>query len=260
MSASFVRFSCTSLVGTNKVGNLKKTEDGYYRMVVGGLNVFNSAGEYYVFDEAKELFTNDSSALMRRVSRGALNGENGHPKMLPGMTYEQFANRVLSIHEDRICCHHRSIELDFENVRDSNGKPIIAIVSELRPAGELGYVLEQALNNPSQNVCFSIRAFTDDYREARIVKRVLKSVVTFDHVNEPGIAQAEKYKSPSLESIEGDGISISRGQFIRGLEDTNNGIATEAATMNAGELFKAMNWDTSHIKHNEVLVPKYTKW
>ena len=44
MLLNSVKYSCTSLAGVNKVGNLKKTEDGYYPLVVGALDVFNSAG------------------------------------------------------------------------------------------------------------------------------------------------------------------------------------------------------------------------
>ena len=251
---NFVRFACTSLVGTNKVGELKKNEKGYYPMVVGGLNVYNSAGQFYVYEEAKELFQS-SSQLMRRVSRGALRGEYGHPKPQPGMTGEQFANRVMSIYEENTCCHHRTLTLDFDNVKDANGKPIIAIISEVCPSGPLGHVLEKSLNNPSENVCFSIRAFTDDFRERGIYKRVLKTVVTFDLVNEPGIAQAEKFKSPALESNNTDGTMVTRGELERGIKEAKvGGMATESCLLTADELFRSMNWDRSNVK------PHYMKW
>ena len=162
-----VRFACTSLAGTNKVGNLKKDENGYYEVVVGALNVFNSAGQFYVYEQAKQLFES-SSQLMRRVSRGSLRGEYGHPKMLPGMSNEQFANRVMSIHEENTCCHHKEITLDFDRVKDDQGKPVIAIISKVFPSGPMGAALERSLNNPNENVCFSIRAFTDDYRDGGI--------------------------------------------------------------------------------------------
>jgi outer membrane protein assembly factor BamD len=55
-SLNSVRFACTSLVGTNKTGMLRKDADGYYEVVVGALNVFNSAGEYYVYEKARQLF------------------------------------------------------------------------------------------------------------------------------------------------------------------------------------------------------------
>jgi hypothetical protein len=259
MSRNAVRFACTALAGSNKVGLLKPDENGYYEMVVGALNVYNSAGQYYVYDQAKELFQS-SSQLMRRVSKGSLRGEYGHPKPLPGMTNEQFANRVMSIYEENICCHHKEITLDFDRVKDAQGKPVIAIISKVLPAGPLGPALEKQLNNKDENVCFSIRAFTDDYRDAGITKRVLKTIVTWDYVSEPGISVAEKFKAPALEAFaKEDEMLISRGEFERGIKSaTSRGLATESALLTADELFKSMGWsnkDSSYIQ-----TPSYTKW
>ena len=51
-----IKFTCTSLAGSNRVGTLKKDAQGYYEVVVGALNVFNSAGQFYVYEQAKALF------------------------------------------------------------------------------------------------------------------------------------------------------------------------------------------------------------
>ena len=88
-----VRFTCTSLTGTGKEGVIRPDENGYYDMVIGGLNMLNSAGEYYEYEGAKELF-NQSSSFMRRVKRGALRGEVGHPRREPGQSIDSFMNRV----------------------------------------------------------------------------------------------------------------------------------------------------------------------
>lgn len=251
-----VRFACTSLAGSSKVGNLKQDENGYYEMVVGALNVFNSAGQFYVYEQAKELFQS-SSQLMRRVSRGALRGEYGHPKPQPGMSNDMFANRIMSIHEENVCCHHKEITLDFDRVKDAQGKPVIAIISKVMPSGPMGPALEKSLKNPSENVCFSIRAFTDDFREGGVTKRVLKTIVTFDAVNEPGISFAEKFQSPVLESMKEDGHSFSRGDIERGVKAANmHGLATESVMLTADELFRTCGWKTS----SELMKPSYLKW
>lgn len=235
-----IRFGCTSLLGTNKAGNLKKDDNGYYECVVGALNMFNSAGQYYVYDQARELFEK-SSQLMRRVNRGALRGEYGHPKRQPGMGMEEFAHRVLSIHEEQTCCHHAELFLDFDRIKDETGRPVIAIVSKVAPSGPFGHVLERSLNNPKENVCFSIRSFTDDYVDRGIVKRILRTVVTFDYVNEPGIAVAEKFKSPALENFEE--VVFSRGEIERGVKQgTHGSLAQESVSLSAGELFQTMGW------------------
>ena len=253
---SSVRFACTALAGSNKAGNVKQDDNGYYPMVVGALNVYNSAGQFYVYEQAKALFES-SSQLMRRVSRGALRGELGHPKPQPGMSNDAFANRVMSIYEENVCCHHKEITLDFENIKDDRGQPIIAIISKVMPSGPMGPVLEKSLKNNNENVCFSIRAFTDDYRDAGVTKRVLKTVVTFDYVNEPGISFANKFKSPSLEGLVDDGMVITRGEIERGVHAANKcGVATESAILSAGELFRSMGW----VPDGALTVPAYTKW
>ena len=257
MAGNSVRFACTALAGSNKVGVLKQDDNGYYEVVVGALDVYNSAGQFYVYEQAKELFQS-SSQLMRRVSRGALRGEYGHPKPQPGMSNDQFANRIMSIYEENTCCHHKEITLDFDRVKDANGKPVIAIISKVMPSGPIGPALEKSLNNKNENVCFSIRAFTDDYREGGITKRILKTVVTFDFVTEPGIEVANKFVAPALES---DGMILSRGDIERGIKSASqHGIATESSLLTADELFKSMNWQNTGMSNLKVPAPHYTKW
>lgn len=256
MPLNSIRFACTSLAGVNKVGNLKKDDQGYYEVVVGALNVYNSAGQFYVYEQAKKLFES-SSQLMRRVSRGALRGEYGHPKFQPGMSNDQFANRVMSIYEENVCCHFRDVTIDFDRVKDDQGRPVIAIVAWVKPCGPNGPALQQSLDNPNENVCFSIRAFTDDFREGGVTKRVLKTIVTWDYVNEPGISVAEKFKAPSLESIAE--TTFSRGEIERSLKvGAVMGTATESVQLTADELFASMNWEMS--QNVRASKPSYLNW
>jgi hypothetical protein len=251
--ANSVRFACTSLAGTNKVGNLKVDENGYYPMVVGALAMFNSAGEFYVAGQAKELFES-SGQLMRRVKRGALRAEYGHPKPQPGQSERSFAARVLQIEETRVCAHHMDLTLDFDNVRDENGQKIIAIVSRVKPSGPYGSFLEQSLQNKNENVCFSIRAFTDDRMVGGVNHRTLRQIITFDMVNEPGMKVAEKYFSPALESqFE---TTFMRSTLEAGLKESQrNGLATESTVLTAVELFTSLGWDI-----DPAAKPLWTKW
>lgn len=256
-----VRYSCTSLIGTNKAGNLPVDENGYYTMVVGALNMFNSAGLYYTYEAARDIFENSSSAFQRRVGRGVLRGEYGHPKMEVGQTMQSFMSRILAIYEERCCCHHKEIWLDWQNVKDANGSPIIAIMSKVFPSGPYGHVLEKSLKNNGENVCFSIRSLTDDYMDRGIVKRDLKTVVTFDYVNEPGMHVAEKYKSPALESMSEE-YSFNKSTVIRAVNDIKqHSIGMESAAMTADELCTSLGWGLEE-EANAVLrnVPAWKKW
>lgn len=254
MSLNSVRFGCTSLVGTNKAGTIKPDADGYYPMVIGALNMYNSAGEYYVYEEAKQLFQK-SSNFMRRVERGVLKGEYGHPKMVPNMRPDQFAQRVLSIDEGNISHHFRSVWLAENVMKDDNGRAVIAIMGDVRPSGPKGQYLKDSLENKCENVCFSIRAFTDDKREGSIKKRVLKSIVTFDYVLEPGMSIAEKYKNPSLESFHE--TTISRSELERAMMPVGGmpEVALESVRLTAEELFVSMGWRTPRVA-----APSYTQW
>lgn len=244
-----VTFTCTRLNGTNKVGELKKNANGYYLMVVGALNMFNSAGMYYRADAAKHFFE-ESSSFMRRVQRGALRAEYGHPRRDPGMSMQAYYARLLSIYEDKECAHFASVSLDFENFKDDQGRPIVAILAEVTPSGPLGHVLEKKLQNPMENVCFSIRSFTDDKMERGIINRYIKQIVTFDYVNEPGMSVAEKFNSPALEGLE-DTV-FTRGQVEAASSQIieTAGVGMESAQMNVHELMHAFGWQMPKATQN----------
>lgn len=245
-----IQFTCTRLAGTNKVGELKQNEKGYWPMVVGALNMFNSAGMYYRYDAAREFFEG-TSELMRRVKRGALRGEYGHPRKELGMSPQQYFARLLQIHEDKVCCHHADLKLDFENFKDEQGRPVIAILSEVCPSGMQGHVLERQLKNPRENVCFSVRSFTEDVLQQGVMHRYIRKLVTFDYVNEPGMSIAEKYYSPALESLEE--TSFTRGQVEmarRHIASDAKAVGNESVVVDVDGLCATMGWDSQVLKAN----------
>lgn len=191
--------SCTALLGTNKAGTLKPDADGYYTVVLGALDVFNSSGAYYPEASARHLFQK-SASLMRRIASGNLRGEYGHPRPQPGMTSDDWVNRVRDIFEPNVCMHIRQVDVDYTSFRNAQGQPVITIIGKIKPAGPQGPTLKEQLDNPHEDVCFSIRSLTDDdFQRGRVTKH-LKVIVTWDYVNEPGLAQAHKWNSPALES------------------------------------------------------------
>lgn len=198
-----IRFGSTRLTALGKKGLLKPDADGYYKLIVGGLNAYNSAGEYYTLEGAEELFRS-SSMLMRRIERGALKSELGHPTRDPKMSDNDFLERVLTIKESNVVGHIRSLELDHSFGRrhpEFKNPSLVAIVAEVTPSGPHAMSLERSISNPSENVMFSIRGLTDNYYEKGRCNRVLRTIVTFDQVTEPGINIANKWDSPALESL-----------------------------------------------------------
>jgi hypothetical protein len=247
-----VLFSCSTLAGTGKKGVLKKDENGYYTLPIGGLNVFNSVGDFYTYEQAKDLFSS-SSTFMRRVRSGALKGEYGHPKSQPGQSYESFAERVLTIEEKNICTHFSEIWLDFDNVRDKEGKKVIAIMAKLAPSGPMGDAIARSLENPNEDVCYSIRSFTRDTYIAGVKHRALAEIVTWDYVNEPGINFARKYSSPALESLQEQ--VFTRKDLIRAIKHMDQGIGMESAKMTGHSLFKSLGWSFEDSD-----IPNYMRW
>lgn len=193
-------YQCTAYNGVNKVGNLKKDASGYFEIVLGALNAYNAAGWYYSYEHAKALFEN-SAELMRRISTARLRGETGHPRFQPGMTQLQWFSRVNDIYEPNCCVHIKKVWLDFEGHKDENGQPIILIMGLVKASGANSLWLEKQFENPDEDVCFSIRSFTEDKILAGRKTKMLKKIVTWDTVNEPGMSDACKYKTPSLEAL-----------------------------------------------------------
>ena len=221
-------------------------------MPVGGLNILNSAGQWYDYEGAKALFEG-SSQLMRRVKRGALRGEVGHPQPLPGQSEDEYVMRILTIDEKNVCAHFAELFLNFNDFKGDDGKPLIAIMAKVAPSGPFGPMLKQAFDNPKENVCFSIRAFTsDNYVKGRYT-RILKNVVTFDYVNEPGIHIAEKFKSPALESMVEK--VITKRQVERAVLSNSAGIAKESMLLSTEELFTSLGWSVSGKDK-----PLFSKW
>lgn len=248
-----IKFESTKLNNTGKEGILKPDEDGYYTIPVGGLNTLNSAGEYYTADGAKQLFE-ASSVLMRRIANGNLKGEMGHPKKLPGMSMDDFLNRIMTIEEKNVCCHFKEIWLDTDfgkNNPNLNNKNLVAIMAKIKPAGPYGPALKASLDNKNENVNFSIRAFTSDFYQAGKTIRVLKNIMTWDCVTEPGIATSNKWQSPSLEKLEEQ--LFNKEQFMSAISHSKELVVTEDSKLMINDVIKT-------FEEKKILPPTYMKW
>ncbi len=248
-----VSFSSTYLAGKNKKGVLKPDSNGYYTVIVGGLNIHNSAGDYYVLDGSKELFEN--STFKRRIQNGALKGENGHPRREVGMSDDAFLDRFLTIVESNVCVHYSDVWLDFDSVKDPSGRPVVAIMAKARPSGPLSKVLEDSLNDPNQNTAFSVRGFTKDIQMGSTKQRILKTIITFDHVVEPGISIATKWNNPALESLHEEKLDdYTFKKYNKTIQATHT--ATEAKL-----LLNELSWiEKENVYKDNVFTPIFNKW
>lgn len=196
-----VHYGCTALLGTNKAGLLKPDEFGRYDIVLGALEYPNSVGDIYTLTSAQKFFE-EGTSLRRKINNGQLRSEYGHPKQLPGQSPTDYMRRILTIEETLVCAHISDVWIDFNSVRDkTTGRPIITIRGKVKPAGPYGKYLQEMLDDPKQNVAFSVRSLTMNRTVGFRQHKDFTEIVTWDYVNEPGLAPANKYDSPALEGM-----------------------------------------------------------
>lgn len=248
---SQVKFTASKLP-VGKKGVLAPDADGYYTLPVGSLNVFNSVGQYYVLEGARDLFK-ESSVLMRRIANGCLKGEMGHPKRAPGMSMEDYLSRVLTIEETNVCCHFKEVWLDEAYGRNNphlKSPAMVAIMAKIKPSGPMGPALQASLESSSENVCFSIRSLSRDYVERGKYYKVLQQIVGWDCVTEPGLANATKWSAPALETLEDEFVTKASVQSV--IKHQSGHVTMEST--------KALAIETLAIFDNRSPPPLFNNW
>ena len=209
----------TTIKANEQNASLKKDSNGYYYVTLGALNTFNSANEFYALTQnVKDLFTKDSSVLMRRLKAGYLKGEVGHPKLEPGMSREQFFSRNMRIDERNVCVHIKEIVLEETDIDSGygDGSKVVIVSGWVKPSGPHADALERDLENPDVNVAFSIRSFTSNKMVNGVLVKEIAQVITWDWVTEPGIAKANKWTKLGIESRDVCSMSL---EDIAGSDD-----------------------------------------
>lgn len=224
MTQNEIKYEGTILPQLGKKGIIKPDATGYYPVILGALNIHNSGKAWYDWEQSKAVFE-ASGDLMRRIKSNKCYSELGHPKQVPGMTRDQYLQRILTIYENNVCNHIRSIDLKEEVTRAEGGKPVVVTYGEVKPFGPHGEVAEESLTSPDINTCYSIRSITFDQRDGwgRLVKKLME-VVNWDFVLEPGIEIATKYDLPSLESLTRTVASLPLDSYL--LKRTQNDMMT----------------------------------
>lgn len=250
---SIVKFTAQKLA-PGKKGILPCDENGYYTMPIGALNVFNSVGQFYTMDGAKQLFEG-SSSFMHRVANGYLKGEVGHPKR-GNMTVDQYMARILTVEETNVCCHFKEVWLDdtFGKTHPELKSPnLVAIMAKVKPSGEKGAALKESFENPDENVAFSIRSLTKDVYVRGVTNRIIQQIITFDNVTAPGISHANMWSAPALESFEEQ--IITKRNVENFIQNHPELVATESTRELATEALGL--FDGSRIS---TIPPLWAKW
>jgi hypothetical protein len=231
-------FECIRLKNSTKKGVLTPDENGCYTLVVGAIGAYNSAGAFYDYDSAAKFFTKDSS-FQRKIARGVLRGEYGHPVKTSSMSEADYFKRILTLDEKSICCEFTEIWLKKEKLNDDKGRPVTVIMAKVRPMGPYGECLRKQLETPGMQVCFSIRSFTESVMRGGVEHKFLDKIITFDYVNEPGMYNAEKLLSPTLESHAEHTFSMD--EIIENIKKTPKGLSNENSWIDVKYIEKEFN-------------------
>ncbi len=196
-----ITYSATKLHVPGKKGVISKGADGWYPNVpMGGLGCLNSAGAFYLLDESRAAFEK-STDFMRKASEGCLYSEVGHPRMEPGMKVEDFMVRARDVRESNWCNALSNVTLNDNGARDQRNQPICLITADVKPYGPNASTAQDALEDPRLNASYSIRCITMKSNIRGVEYRTIVEAYNFDLVGEPGIYEARKRYSPSLESF-----------------------------------------------------------
>lgn len=248
-----VSIGCTMLKGTAKKGVLKPDADGYYEVPLGAYGAHNSVGMFYDLASAARFFQS-GSPLFRMMEKGVLRGEYKHPHKKPGESDQEYIQRIRQIDSDRVAFHIRNLRLE-EGHKDDQGRPIVLVIGEVRPSGPYGHVLKDALDNPHENVYFSVRSLTMDDVIRGI--KYTRDIITWDFVNEGGIYNANKYHSPSLESYDSVQITPIDLWTLADEQKRQKALGFESSGVDYEELAKDLGWERITASKTK---PVYTNW
>lgn len=238
-----IKYSCEVITG-NKARQLKKDETGYYEHNLGAFNIYNSAGKYYPMLPAIKKMFEKGGSLRRRLDNGRCKGELGHPAPQPGQSLSSFIQRLMVIEDKNVACHIRNVEL--REAKDEQGNAIVLCVGVIKGTGPYGNSFEGSLLNPEENTALSIRSLTNDKAVNGRVEKHIHNIITWDVVNEPGIAIAGKYDTPSMEAY-GEELLLPKDAFITAQKETAGRVGLESCNTEIKRVLTDLGWETVAI-------------
>lgn len=199
MQPTIARYSALALPGYNNSSKLNPDQNGYRKCILGGFNLYNHSGEYYPLTESVKGLFETGGIVRRRLDSGLCRGEYGHPK-IQGMCLEAALNRLAVL--DELLISHHIRDVDLVPSIDEYKNDIILAVGSVKPTGPFGDCLEKQMDNPDENVAFSIRSFTTKSMYNGKTAKIVRDAITWDYVNEPGIKAATQFNTAiSLEEL-----------------------------------------------------------
>lgn len=213
------RSIATKIENSNKT--IKKNERGEYCVVVGAVNHFSKAGEFYTAQDVREKFFQANSMLMQRCKNGDVKIESEHPVFEANMDKRAWFERLYSYDKLRVAGIITELWLEElpikENGTDLN---IILIWAAIKPLEDrpLGKTLKLDLDNPDINTAFSIRSIIIKELVNFTTVCKIEDIICFDWVSSPGIGKANTFYTAGMESSKDYSVHLAN---LNNLEETN---------------------------------------
>lgn len=245
MGAQIAAFSCNALTGKNKVGLLKKDETGYSEVVLGGFDLCNNVGEFYELTRGVVNMFRPGGAVRRMVDSGQWRGECTHPSPEGYKKLQQYLARLRRVDSKFVSHHIKGIRL--EEGKDENGRKCVLAIGYVKGTGPYAAAVDNSLNNPEENISFSVRSITNTNYSTVPTRKEIKVLVTYDHVNEPGIAMATKYNTPSLECLHDDVVFTGDDLIVPDQDIIMPDIGIEALNRDVTMIRTELGWQAVEV-------------
>lgn len=193
----------TLLVKNGKtLRGLKPDKDGVYRNVpLAILGKSSRNGVMYETASMLKAMHEPVSRFSMKLQEGNLEGEWGHPIILPSAPLQDMLTRMTQI--DRTRTSHRILSVRQTPIDGG----LIMVLGDVKPWGPYGKYLQESFEDSQANTSFSLRAVTDDVGaiSGGMLRRV-RMLVTFDAVDAPGFEESSKRYMTSTEALHDDFI------------------------------------------------------
>lgn len=196
----------TSIIDDNRsLGRAVPDKDGYYKDVPAAvLGTVTRNMTQYDTPAFLEKLTNPDSSFRRRINEGTLHSEWGHPFV--DLNSKNGLARLLHLEPTLESNHIRSVSV--KHIDDLN---LDMVMMDTKPSGPYGRYFEEAMEDPTRNVAFSLRGISEGHldRSTNITHRKLLTLVTFDSgVASGGFKETSKRYMASTEDLSFESLEI----------------------------------------------------
>lgn len=258
-----------------------KNEDGtnseYYLLNAGGFNIPNRHGITYPVNRYIEECMQPQSDLRRRIERGEVYGEWGHPspvyyEEMNGVLVKrtitqvwQWINRLKEIDKNNICMHIRAIHFDTSQWRGGSRGPIYNLI-EVCPYGDREKLFRDNITNPSMNTSVSIRTVITPFEYGDTIKNT-EYWTGYDAVLEAGMNHSNKHMTAGCEGYDSSNpypdeycLTVDKDEAMQAIEHEMSILAKDPSVAGM-ESFDDLTRMVSALKNNmrqqdsRILVP-----